>query len=110
MQSRTFLKSVALACTGLLPLWSVTAQAQVYPIKPVTVVVPFGAGGGVDATARLIMPKLAFSKLMVAETCLLSSDFTSLTISALKKNGKSRIKTNNNKTTIANILKNFFMD
>ncbi|MFC7411298.1 Bug family tripartite tricarboxylate transporter substrate binding protein [Hydrogenophaga atypica] len=59
MQSRTFLTSVALACTGLLPLWSVTAHAQSYPSKPVTVVVPFGAGGGVDATARLIMPKLA---------------------------------------------------
>lgn len=59
MQSRTFLTSVALACTGLLPLWFVTAHAQVYPGKPITVVVPFGAGGGVDATARLIMPKLA---------------------------------------------------
>jgi tripartite-type tricarboxylate transporter receptor subunit TctC len=30
-----------------------------YPNKPITVVVPFGAGGGVDAAARLVLPKLA---------------------------------------------------
>lgn len=30
-----------------------------WPDKPVTVVVPFGAGGGVDAAARIVMPKLA---------------------------------------------------
>lgn len=35
------------------------AQAQAFPTKTVTVIVPFAAGGGVDATARLIMPKLA---------------------------------------------------
>jgi tripartite-type tricarboxylate transporter receptor subunit TctC len=35
------------------------ALAQAYPAKPVTVIVPFAAGGGVDSTARLIMPKLA---------------------------------------------------
>jgi tripartite-type tricarboxylate transporter receptor subunit TctC len=30
-----------------------------WPDKPVTVVVPFGAGGGVDAAARIVLPKLA---------------------------------------------------
>jgi tripartite-type tricarboxylate transporter receptor subunit TctC len=35
------------------------ALAQAWPDKPVTVVVPFGAGGGVDAAARIVMPKLA---------------------------------------------------
>lgn len=34
------------------------AQAA-WPTKPVTVVVPFAAGGGVDAAARVVMPKLA---------------------------------------------------
>lgn len=33
--------------------------AQAWPDKPITVVVPFGAGGGVDAAARIVMPKLA---------------------------------------------------
>lgn len=59
MSSRTFLKSIVLACTGALSLTVATAYGQSYPSKPVTVVVPFGAGGGVDSTARLIMPKLA---------------------------------------------------
>ncbi|MEN9631445.1 MAG: hypothetical protein RJA10_4673 [Pseudomonadota bacterium] len=35
-----------------------TAGAQAWPDKPVTVVVPFGAGGGVDAAARIVLPKL----------------------------------------------------
>src|SRR5438046_2077305 len=30
------------------------ALAQAYPARPVTVIVPWGAGGGTDATARII--------------------------------------------------------
>lgn len=59
MQTRTFLKTLAGVCTALVPLWAPGVWAQTYPTKPVTVIVPFAAGGGVDATARLIMPKLA---------------------------------------------------
>ena len=45
-QRRDFLKAMA-AVTGSLPLW---AQAQSsWPSKPVTMVVPFPAGGGTDA-------------------------------------------------------------
>jgi tripartite-type tricarboxylate transporter receptor subunit TctC len=54
--SRAFFFKLA-AC---LPLFTaVAALAQPYPAKPITVIVPFAAGGGVDATARLVMPKLA---------------------------------------------------
>jgi tripartite-type tricarboxylate transporter receptor subunit TctC len=35
------------------------ALAQAWPDKPITMVVPFGAGGGVDAAARIVMPKLS---------------------------------------------------
>lgn len=35
------------------------ALAQAWPDKPIAVVVPFGAGGGVDAAARIVLPKLS---------------------------------------------------
>jgi tripartite-type tricarboxylate transporter receptor subunit TctC len=37
---------------------SVPAHAQLNPARPITIVVPIGAGGGVDATGRLIAEKL----------------------------------------------------
>lgn len=57
MKLRPFLSLAALACAIAVPLGQ--AQAQAWPTRPITVIVPFGAGGGVDATARLIMPKLS---------------------------------------------------
>ena len=53
--SRAFFKTLAAVwvCGAAL------AQAQNFPAKPIAVIVPFAAGGGVDSTARLIMPKLA---------------------------------------------------
>ncbi|MCK1742760.1 tripartite tricarboxylate transporter substrate binding protein [Bradyrhizobium sp. 139] len=50
---RTFVASTAAAAAsaafGLTP-----AFAQAYPARPVTVIVPWGAGGGTDATARIV--------------------------------------------------------
>lgn len=44
----------------LLPILALSApaQAQLNPSRPITMVVPIGAGGGVDATGRLIAEKL----------------------------------------------------
>ena len=44
----------------LLPLLALSqpAQAQLNPSRQITIVVPIGAGGGVDATGRLIAEKL----------------------------------------------------
>jgi tripartite-type tricarboxylate transporter receptor subunit TctC len=55
MKLDAFLKRCALACV----VAAGAAHAQTFPAKPVTVIVPFAAGGGVDSTARLVMPKVA---------------------------------------------------
>jgi tripartite-type tricarboxylate transporter receptor subunit TctC len=54
---KTLMLAAALAVTAALPL-AATAQGS-WPDKPITVVVPFGAGGGVDAAARIVLPRLA---------------------------------------------------
>ena len=49
-----------LLAIGLAALFSAaTAQAQSYPTRPVTIIVPYPAGGPTDQVARQIAPKLA---------------------------------------------------
>ena len=50
----------SLQCLVLLPLLALSrpAQAQLNPSRQITIVVPIGAGGGVDATGRLFAEKL----------------------------------------------------
>jgi tripartite-type tricarboxylate transporter receptor subunit TctC len=49
---RTFLQLTAVSAA--LPSFARLAWAQAYPTRPVHIVAAFGAGGGVDITARLI--------------------------------------------------------
>ncbi len=54
---------------GLMLAVGASAQAQDYPKRPVTVVVPTGPGGGMEMVARLLAPKLEqrFGKPFVIE-------------------------------------------
>ncbi|BDT67581.1 hypothetical protein os1_17580 [Comamonadaceae bacterium OS-1] len=53
---RNVLTAVALAAAACLPT---LAQAQAYPSKPVTLIVPYPAGGANDAVGRLVGQKLS---------------------------------------------------
>ena len=44
----------SIATAVAIMLLSAAAHAQTYPAKPITVVIPFGAGGGTDAIARIL--------------------------------------------------------
>lgn len=53
---RTAPLAAALAAT--LPFAAAQAQNVNFPVRPVTIIVPFSAGGGTDVVARSIAPKL----------------------------------------------------
>jgi tripartite-type tricarboxylate transporter receptor subunit TctC len=55
---RLFIRSLALLTGSLALAGTAAAAADTYPVKTVTIVVPFSAGGGVDAMARLLADKL----------------------------------------------------
>ena len=55
IQLKQILTTILLGMTNALPL---AVLAQTYPAKPVRMVVPFPAGGGVDVTARILAQRL----------------------------------------------------
>jgi len=52
------LQALGLGAVGILGTFGPAAQAQTWPTKPVTIVVPFPAGGGTDAFARPLTAQL----------------------------------------------------
>ena len=49
----------AAAAVALLLALPATVLAQAWPSKPIRVVVPFPAGGGIDTVARIVVPKMS---------------------------------------------------
>ncbi len=56
---RQFLYSASSA--ALLPALSRIAKAQAYPVRPITMVVPYAAGGPLDAIARIMAERMRVS-------------------------------------------------
>ena len=54
MKSLSFAIALALALAG-------EANAQPYPVRPITMIVPFGAGGPTDTIARLVGERMSAS-------------------------------------------------
>jgi hypothetical protein len=42
-----------------LPAMSRTARAQTFPTRPIAMIVPFGAGGGTDVIARIVVEHMS---------------------------------------------------
>lgn len=55
------MKNLRIGLAALALLWGGNALADTYPSKPITMVVPFAAGGGTDLVARLVAQKLSES-------------------------------------------------
>jgi tripartite-type tricarboxylate transporter receptor subunit TctC len=47
-------RRLALLVAAGAAVWSVAAEAQPYPARPITIVVPYAAGGVFDTMARII--------------------------------------------------------
>src|SRR6516164_8279607 len=45
-------------CAAALPAVSRNADAQSYPTRPITMIVPFAAGGGLDTVGRVVVERM----------------------------------------------------
>lgn len=59
LRRRTVLGGAAAMAGSLLPLVSARAQDTNFPTKPIRLLVPFSAGGGIDLLARITSERLA---------------------------------------------------
>src|SRR4051812_11197995 len=57
--SKVLLALAAVATLTAVPAVQAQAQAQAYPSRPIRLLVGYSAGGGIDAVARLVGPRLS---------------------------------------------------
>ena len=63
------MKKVTLVLAALAGVVATAAQAQGYPTRPITMIVPFAAGGPTDVIARIVgehMPRTLGQQIVVA--------------------------------------------
>ena len=44
---------------GMAAAWPIAARAQTYPSRPITVVIPFAAGGSFDVIGRILAARMS---------------------------------------------------
>src|SRR4030095_6296799 len=55
MRRRDFIKVIA----SMAAAWPTGARAQAYPSRPITMVIPFAAGGGFDVVGRILAARMS---------------------------------------------------